>query len=236
MAKGLKERLLALLLIFERIKNHDTFLVDFQNRPGCAADADGYHFQQSGERQHHRFQALARRVRRFAVPEPAPARCDSHRSRHRYASGLQVGTGVRPVATERIHTQGNLQQTGNKLDVAIQGDGFLQVLMPDGTTAYTRDGSFQTDSQGQMVTANGFPVQPAITIPANATSVTIRPGRYGVGDPARRGRAGADRQPATGQLYQSDRAAKPGLRTCMPKRHLPVRPGPMCRAPMARAH
>jgi flagellar basal-body rod protein FlgG len=88
-------------------------------------------------------------------------------------SGLQVGTGVRPVATERIHTQGNLQQTGNKLDVAIQGDGFLQVLMPDGTTAYTRDGSFQTDSQGQMVTANGFPVQPAITIPANATSVTI---------------------------------------------------------------
>lgn len=88
-------------------------------------------------------------------------------------SGLQVGTGVRPVATERIHTQGNLQQTGNKLDVAIQGDGFLQVLMPDGTTAYTRDGSFQTDSQGQMVTANGFPLQPAITIPANALSVTI---------------------------------------------------------------
>lgn len=88
-------------------------------------------------------------------------------------SGLQVGTGVRPVATERIHTQGNLQQTGNKLDVAIQGEGFLQVLMPDGTTAYTRDGSFQTDSQGQLVTANGFPVQPAISIPANALSVTI---------------------------------------------------------------
>jgi flagellar basal-body rod protein FlgG len=88
-------------------------------------------------------------------------------------SGLQVGTGVRPVATGRIHTQGNVQQTGNKLDVAIQGDGFLQVLMPDGSTAYTRDGSFQTDSQGQMVTANGFPVQPAITIPANALSVTI---------------------------------------------------------------
>jgi flagellar basal-body rod protein FlgG len=88
-------------------------------------------------------------------------------------SGLQIGTGVRPVATERIHTQGNLQQTGNKLDVAIQGDGFLQVLMPDGSTAYTRDGSFQTDSQGQVVTANGFVIQPAITIPANSTSVTI---------------------------------------------------------------
>jgi len=88
-------------------------------------------------------------------------------------SGLQVGTGVRPVATERIHTQGNLQQTGNNLDVAIQGEGFLQVLMPDGTTAYTRDGSFQRDNQGQLVTANGFPIQPAITIPANALSVTI---------------------------------------------------------------
>jgi flagellar basal-body rod protein FlgG len=88
-------------------------------------------------------------------------------------SGLQIGTGVRPIAAERIHTQGNLQQTSNQLDVAIQGAGFFQVLQPDGTTAYTRDGAFQTDSQGQIVTANGFVVQPAITIPANATSVTI---------------------------------------------------------------
>ncbi|HZW14182.1 MAG TPA: flagellar basal-body rod protein FlgG [Noviherbaspirillum sp.] len=88
-------------------------------------------------------------------------------------SGLQVGTGVRPVATERVFTQGNLQQTGNNKDVAIQGDGFFQVLMPDGTTAYTRDGSFMVDNQGQLVTASGFAVQPAITIPANATSLTI---------------------------------------------------------------
>jgi flagellar basal-body rod protein FlgG len=88
-------------------------------------------------------------------------------------SGLQIGTGVRPVATERIHTQGNLQQTSNQLDVAIQGAGFFQVLQPDGTTAYTRDGAFQTDSQGQIVTSNGYVVQPAITVPANATSVTI---------------------------------------------------------------
>ena len=88
-------------------------------------------------------------------------------------SGLQIGTGVRPIATERIHTQGNLQQTSNQLDVAIQGAGFFQILQPDGTTAYTRDGAFQTDSQGQIVTSNGFVVQPAITIPANATSVTI---------------------------------------------------------------
>ncbi len=88
-------------------------------------------------------------------------------------SGLQIGTGVRPIATERIHTQGNLQQTSNPLDVAVQGAGFFQVLLPDGTTGYTRDGSFQTDSQGQIVTSNGFVVQPALTIPANATSVTI---------------------------------------------------------------
>jgi flagellar basal-body rod protein FlgG len=93
-------------------------------------------------------------------------------------SGLQVGTGVRPVAAERIHTQGNLQQTGNPLDVAIQGAGFFQVLMPDGTTAYTRDGSFQPDAQGQLVTSSGYPVQPSISIPANAISVTI--GRDGV--------------------------------------------------------
>lgn len=88
-------------------------------------------------------------------------------------SGLQLGTGVRPVATERIHTQGNLQLTGNSKDVAINGAGFFQVLLPDGTTAYTRDGSFQTDSQGQLVTSSGFPIQPAITIPVDAQSLTI---------------------------------------------------------------
>jgi flagellar basal-body rod protein FlgG len=93
-------------------------------------------------------------------------------------SGLQLGTGVKPVATERIFTQGNLQQTGNDKDVAIQGQGFFQILLPDGTTGYTRDGSFQVDSQGQLVTASGYPVQPAISIPANAQSLSI--GRDGV--------------------------------------------------------
>lgn len=88
-------------------------------------------------------------------------------------SGLQLGTGVRPVAVARIHTQGALQQTGNDLDVAIDGAGFLQVLLPDGTTAYTRDGSFQKDNQGQLVTSSGYPVQPSVTIPSNALSVTI---------------------------------------------------------------
>ncbi|HUX26979.1 MAG TPA: flagellar basal-body rod protein FlgG [Burkholderiales bacterium] len=88
-------------------------------------------------------------------------------------SGLQLGTGVHPVATEKIFTQGNLQQTDNPLDVAIQGHGFFQVLQPDGTIAYTRDGSFQLDNQGALVTSNGYHIQPAVTIPANALSVTV---------------------------------------------------------------
>ncbi len=88
-------------------------------------------------------------------------------------SGLQIGTGVQPIATERIFTQGNIQQTGNTLDVAINGNGFFQVLLPDGTTAYTRDGSFQLNSQNQLVTSSGYQVQPAITLPSNVTSITI---------------------------------------------------------------
>ena len=88
-------------------------------------------------------------------------------------SGLALGTGVRVVATEKLHTQGNLSQTGKPLDVAIQGRGFFQILRPDGSISYTRDGSFQIDANGQMVTANGYQLQPAITIPANAQSITI---------------------------------------------------------------
>ncbi len=88
-------------------------------------------------------------------------------------SGLTVGTGVRTVATEKLFSQGNLQQTDNQLDMAIQGGGFFPILMPDGSEAYTRDGTFQMDAQGQMVTPSGFPLQPAITIPENAVSVTI---------------------------------------------------------------
>lgn len=88
-------------------------------------------------------------------------------------SGLQIGTGVQPIATERIFTQGNIQQTGNTLDVAINGNGFFQVLLPDGTTAYTRDGSFQLNSQNQLVTSSGYQIQPAITLPSNVTSITI---------------------------------------------------------------
>jgi len=88
-------------------------------------------------------------------------------------AGLQLGTGARPVSTARIFTQGNLQKTDNTLDLAVQGNGFFQVLLPDGTTGYTRDGSFQKDNQGQIVTSDGYPLQPNITIPANALSMSI---------------------------------------------------------------
>jgi flagellar basal-body rod protein FlgG len=88
-------------------------------------------------------------------------------------SGLQLGVGVRPISTEHIHTQGSLQRTDNALDMAINGNGFFQIQMPDGTQAYTRDGAFQRDSTGQIVTSSGYPVSPAITIPQDALNITI---------------------------------------------------------------
>jgi flagellar basal-body rod protein FlgG len=88
-------------------------------------------------------------------------------------SGLTIGSGVRPISTERIFTQGNLTKTDNPLDIAINGQGFFQIQMPDGTLAYTRDGSFQKDSTGQVVTSSGYPVSPALTVPSTATSVSI---------------------------------------------------------------
>ena len=88
-------------------------------------------------------------------------------------TGLQVGTGVKPVATERIFTQGNLQQTNNNNDLAINGSGFFQISMPDGSISYTRDGSFQINSNGNVVNSSGHPLSPAITVPTNAQSVTV---------------------------------------------------------------
>jgi flagellar basal-body rod protein FlgG len=88
-------------------------------------------------------------------------------------SGLQIGTGVRPVSTERLFSQGNLTQTSNSTDLAINGSGFFKIQLPDGTFAYTRDGSFQKDSNGQLVTSQGYPISPTITVPTNATAITI---------------------------------------------------------------
>ena len=88
-------------------------------------------------------------------------------------SGLMIGTGVRTMSTQKFYTQGNVVQTENSLDLAITGNGFFEILMPDGSSAYTRDGTFQLDSQGQVVTSNGFILQPTLTVPANTLSLTI---------------------------------------------------------------
>jgi flagellar basal-body rod protein FlgG len=88
-------------------------------------------------------------------------------------TGLNLGTGVRVVATEKNYTQGGLNNTGNSLDVAINGRGFFQVLMPDGSFAYTRDGSFKMSPEGELVTASGYRVQPAISVPTGAQSISI---------------------------------------------------------------
>ena len=88
-------------------------------------------------------------------------------------SGLQLGTGVRVVGTAKEFTEGPMQVTEQPLDMAINGRGFLQVLMPDGNISYTRDGQFQLNSNGDLVTANGHPLEPAITVPDNTSSITI---------------------------------------------------------------
>jgi len=87
--------------------------------------------------------------------------------------GIDIGSGVKTVGTPRIMTQGSLTQTGNAFDLAITGEGFFKIQMPDGTSSYTRDGSFMLDGTGRLVTAQGYPVQPGITVPQNATGFSV---------------------------------------------------------------
>jgi flagellar basal-body rod protein FlgG len=124
----------------------------------------------------------------------------------RLPSGLEIGTGVRIVATQNAFSQGNTIQSENPLDLSIQGRGFFQVLMPDGTQAYTRDGALQMDAQGQLVTSSGYPVQPAITIPADAQSITI--GEDGVVSVRAQGSAGLTQ---VGSLQLTDFVNPAGL-------------------------
>src|SRR5665213_1224068 len=102
----------------------------------------------------------------------------SAQSQQTESAGLQIGLGTRSAATEMIMTQGDFNQTGNPLDMAIQGAGFFQVSKPDGTIAYSRAGGFHLNNQGTIVTSDGDTVLPAITIPSNATSITIS--QYGI--------------------------------------------------------
>ena len=141
-------------------------------------------------------------------------------------TGVHLGTGVRVVATEKIYTQGGFTQTDNALDVAIEGRGFFQIQMPDGTTAYTRDGNFQLNAQGQMVTSSGYVLQPGITFPtarsrsrsrATASSARASAGR------ARRCRSASCSSPTSSIRPASSRSVK----TCWsrPSRAAPAQTG-----------
>ncbi len=120
-------------------------------------------------------------------------------------TGLQVGLGTRVSASTRNFSQGNLQQTGNNLDLAVKGQGFFQIQMPDGSTGYSRDGAFQLDATGQIVTANGHVLEPGITVPANAQSVTVAADGTVNVDLARAGRSAIAGATAVGQLHQPGR-------------------------------
>ncbi|MBF0264032.1 MAG: flagellar basal-body rod protein FlgG [Gammaproteobacteria bacterium] len=122
-------------------------------------------------------------------------------------SGLLLGTGVRVAGTQKMHLQGGFTHTGNSLDLAIQGQGFFQVLRPDGTTAYTRDGEFQINEQGQVVTNDGYLLQPGITIPANSTGITI--GTDGTVSVVEPGNGGVSTQ--VGQIETSEFVNSSGL-------------------------
>ena len=124
-------------------------------------------------------------------------------------TGLQLGTGVRTVATERVHLQGGLENTGGSYDLAINGPGFFQVEMPDGTLAYTRSGAFAKDQDGQLVTAGGYVVQPAINIPDNALTMTIA--RNGIVSVTLPGAGGTSVQ--VGQLQLATFANPTGLQS-----------------------
>ena len=88
-------------------------------------------------------------------------------------TGIQIGLGVKAAATEKIFQEGDLVQTGNQLDLAIQGDGLFQITMPDGSIAYSRAGAFKLDSNGDIVNPDGYPLQPTITIPTNVTQISV---------------------------------------------------------------
>jgi flagellar basal-body rod protein FlgG len=121
-------------------------------------------------------------------------------------AGIELGSGVKAIGTPRMMTQGNLLPTGNTFDVAIRGEGMFKILMPDGRTAYSRDGSFNLDAQGRIVTAQGYVVQPGLTVPQNATSTTISPqGQVSVTLP------GSNTQNTIGQIEMTMFVNKAGL-------------------------
>ena len=119
-----------------------------------------------------------------------------------------MGHGVRPVATQKIFTHGTSKPTENPLDIAIEGDGFFQILLPDGTMAYTRDGAFKKDGEGRLVTSDGFFLEPEIVIPEDAVEISDRHRRHGGGEAGGRIGAADHRPNRVGSLYQPGRFAE----------------------------
>ena len=207
--------------------------MDRQDRARRAADAARRHLQQPRQRQHQRLQAVARGVRGPALPDDAPARravvaadaaADRPADRHRRAPGRDRA---------HLHARATCSRPATRSTSRSTAQGFFQVLLPDGTTAYTRDGSFHLDSQGQIVTSSGYPLQPAITIPANALSVTI--GADGTVTVTQPGSANADagRLDPARELHQSAGTAGARAKTCTSRPRHPARPAPTRRAPTA---
>ena len=122
-------------------------------------------------------------------------------------AGIELGSGVKTVGTPRVMSQGTLLPTSKEFDVAIRGEGFFRILLPDGRTAYTRDGSFELDAQGRIVTAQGYVLQPGITVPQNSTGITInQQGQVSVNQPAR------PRRPRSGRSSSRSSSTRPACR------------------------
>ena len=149
--------------------------------------------------------------------------------------GLETGLGTRAVATARDFTMGNLKSTGGSLDIAIQGNGFFQIAMPDGTTAYTRSGEFHLDADGKLLNSEGMALQPEITVPPNATSVSISKEGVVSGEPGRPERVAADRHHRARHVPERGRHARAGRQSLRRRRPPPAMRRPACRAPTVSA-
>ena len=189
------------------VTKHEFRTVGRQDRTRCAADAHDASSRTTSPTSTPPASRRTARCSRTCCTRTSSRSAARPRRTPWRPRGLSLGTGVRVVATEKNYTQGSMTNTGNSLDVAIKGRGFFQVLMPDGSFGYTRDGSFKMSAEGELVTSSGYHVQPGITIPAGAQSITI--GTDGIVSAQLAGQSApdADRHAAADRLRQSRRPA-----------------------------
>ena len=186
----------------ERKHAHDARSLHGGDRHDGPATEHGRHLQQPRQRQHDRLQALAVPTFRTCMYQQMRPAGTQVAEGAQSPTGLEVGLGVKPAATETMFEQGTFQNTGNNLDVAIEGEGFFKVLLPDGTSGYSRDGSFKRDSQGKVVNSDGYAIQPEITLPADAHQHYRRQRRHGLRPPRFVTDPGTGRQDHTDALRQ----------------------------------